>query len=67
MLSVRPAGRVKHSESGMIRVAMTYRLCSPPGFETVSWRHRGRSRNGSLANQMSGLHGFLQLGFLLGR
>src|ERR1700693_6081919 len=27
---VRAADRVEHRESGMIRVAMTYRLCSPP-------------------------------------
>jgi hypothetical protein len=33
---VRAADRVEHRESGMIRVAMTYRLCSPPRFETVS-------------------------------
>jgi hypothetical protein len=26
----------EHRESGMIRVAMTYRLCSPPTFWTVS-------------------------------
>jgi hypothetical protein len=28
---VRAADRVDHRESGMIRVAMTYRLCPPPG------------------------------------
>jgi hypothetical protein len=33
---VRVADRVEHRKSGMIRVAMTYRLCSPPRFETVS-------------------------------
>jgi type IV secretory pathway TraG/TraD family ATPase VirD4 len=33
---VRVADWVEHSESGMIRVAMTYRVCSPPRFETVS-------------------------------
>jgi hypothetical protein len=35
---VRAVDRVEHRESGMIRVAMTYRLCSPPRFETVSYR-----------------------------
>ena len=35
-LLVRAADRVEHSESGMIRIAMTYRLCSLPGFETLS-------------------------------
>jgi hypothetical protein len=39
---VRAADRVKHRESGMIRVAMTYRLCSPPRFETVSPLKSGR-------------------------
>src|SRR5271166_480926 len=33
---VRAADRVEHRESGMIRAAMTYRLCSPPRFWTVS-------------------------------
>jgi hypothetical protein len=33
---VRAADQVEHRESGMIEVAMTYRLCSPPRFETVS-------------------------------
>jgi hypothetical protein len=33
---VRAADQVEHRENGMIRVAMTYRLCSPPRFETVS-------------------------------
>jgi hypothetical protein len=33
---VRTADRVAHRESGMNRVAMTYRLCSPPRVWTVS-------------------------------
>ena len=34
---VGAADRVEHRENGMIRVAMTYRLCSPPlRFWTVS-------------------------------
>jgi hypothetical protein len=39
---VRAADRVEHRESGMIRVAMTCRLCSPHGFETVSLLKSGR-------------------------
>jgi hypothetical protein len=33
---VRTADQMEYMESGMIRVAMTYRLCSPHRFETVS-------------------------------
>jgi hypothetical protein len=33
---VRAASRVKRRESGMITVAMTFRLCSPPWFRTVA-------------------------------
>jgi hypothetical protein len=44
LAAISPGGRpAEHRESGMNRVAMTYRLCSPPRFETISVRLCGQA------------------------
>jgi hypothetical protein len=40
---VLAAGRAEHWESGMINIAIAYRLCSPPTFWTISLSDKGRS------------------------
>jgi hypothetical protein len=47
------ADRVEHRESGMIRVAMTYRLSSPPRFWTVSCVPEGLFVSAGLRDELS--------------
>jgi hypothetical protein len=47
---------VDHRESGMIRVAMTYRLCSPSRFETVPCYEKQRSSGPSRTKRTVKLH-----------